>query len=195
MNKLFSDMPLFSKSFFIFITRFFPSLANLLVMIWYSRYLPQAEYGNYQHFWVHLLIINPVICFGIHVLIITYSRGFIISLLQKIKAKYYALYFIWAIALSAIFALLQYNSISIAFIIPFLFILSYSLSFILESFLIVSGHYQGPYRYQYALRHCLLPHTSICSEARVFITGSVFLLIDINSCQVRSFTLVSQWEI
>ncbi len=133
---------LFSKSFFIFITRFFPSLANLLVMIWYSRYLPQAEYGEYQHFWVHLFIIYPVICFGIHVLIITYPKAFIVGLFNKITTKHFALYFAWATALSGVFALLQHNAIGISFIVPFLFILCYSLTFIFESFLIVSGNYK-----------------------------------------------------
>ena len=134
---------LFSRSFFIFITRFFPSLANLLVMIWYSRYLPQSDYGNYQHFWVHLLIIYPIICFGIHVLIITYPQSFIVGLFKSIRAKHFALYFTWAIVLSVLFALLQYSSLGIPFIIPFVFILSYSLSFIFESFLIVSGTYKS----------------------------------------------------
>lgn len=133
---------LFSRSFYIFFTRFFPSLANLLVMIWYSRYLPQADYGNYQHFWVHLFIIYPFICFGIHVLIITYPQNIIVDLYRRINKRYYALYFAWAIVFSILFALLQCNAIGISFVIPFLFILAYSLSFIVESFLIVSGMYK-----------------------------------------------------
>jgi len=134
---------LFTNSFFIFAVRFFPSLANLLVMIWYSRHLSETQYGNYQHFWIHLLIIYPVICFGIHVLLITYSRSFILSLLRRIKTKYYVLYFIWAISWSALFGWLQWSSLSLTFVVPFLFIFFYALSFIFESYLIVSGVYKN----------------------------------------------------
>ena len=134
---------LFSNSFFIFITRFFPSLANLLVVIWYSRYLPMEAYGNYQRFWIQLYVIYPLACFGIHVLIVTYSRGFILALLDKIKVKYYAWYALWIIVLSALFALLECSALSITFIIPFLFLAAWSVSTILESFLIVCRNYSS----------------------------------------------------
>jgi O-antigen/teichoic acid export membrane protein len=132
---------LISNSFFIFIIRFFPSLANLLVMIWYSRHLPGSDYGHYVNFWVQLLVIYPIICFGIHVLLVTYSKGFIIDLLKKIKTHQFALFLVWTVLLSAVFALLQYSLISLPFAIPFLFIFSYALTFILESFLIVFKAY------------------------------------------------------
>jgi O-antigen/teichoic acid export membrane protein len=116
-------------------------MANLLVVIWYSRHLPLAAYGNYQHFWIQLNVIYPLACFGIHLLIITYSQGFVLNLLRRINARQYALYALWVIALSAVFALLQCNALDITFIIPFLFLLAFSLSVILESFLIVFRNY------------------------------------------------------
>jgi O-antigen/teichoic acid export membrane protein len=132
---------LVSNSFFIFIIRFFPSLANLVVLILYSKYLPQATYGDYQHFWIHLYVLYPFICFGIHVLIITYSRGFIINVVKRFKATHYLAFVAWAVLLSGVFAWLQYKSINLSFVVPFLFILCYGLTFIFESFLIVCKSY------------------------------------------------------
>ena len=133
----------FSNSFFIFIIRFFPSLANLLVMIWYSKHLSADTYGNYQHFWIQLLVFYPIACFGIHVLIVTYSRGFILNLAGKINAKYYALYALWVIITGVVFAVMQCYSLNVPPAIPFFFLLSYSLSFILESVLIVFRNFRS----------------------------------------------------
>jgi len=132
---------LFSNSFFIFITRFFPSLASLLVIIWYSRNLSPDVYGNYQRFWIQLNVIYPLACFGIHVLIMTYSRGFILGLLQKINARQYGLYALWIAGLSGLFAVLEYQSLGVNFVIPFLFMMAWAVGTIFESFLIVCRNY------------------------------------------------------
>ena len=134
---------LLSNSFFIFIIRLFPSLANLVVLIWYSRSLPQDAYGNYQHFWIQMNVIYPLACFGIHVLVITYSKEFIIALLRKLQASHYVLYGGWVVVLSAIFALLQSGALAITFVVPFLFLLSFSISVLLESLLIVFRDYRS----------------------------------------------------
>lgn len=134
---------LLSNSFFIFIIRLFPSLANLVVLIWYSRSLPQDAYGNYQHFWIQMNVIYPLACFGIHVLVITYSKEFIIALLRKLQSGHYVLYGGWVVMLSAVFALLQRGALAINFIVPFLFLLSFSISVLLESLLIVFRDYKS----------------------------------------------------
>ena len=133
---------LFSNSFFIFIIRFFPSLANLLVVIWYSRQLPQDTYGNYQHFWIQLYVLAPLTCMGIHVLAVNYRPGFIMKLLNSIKARQYVFFTFWVILLSVVFAVLQCDALHISFIIPFLYLLCYTLVVIFESFLIVFRSYQ-----------------------------------------------------
>jgi O-antigen/teichoic acid export membrane protein len=130
-----------SNSFFIFIARFFPSLANLLVMIWYSRHLPQELYGSYQLFWIQLYVIYPIICFGIHALIITYSRNLLANILSRIKKKHYIIFCCWIFGISAIFAWLQHDASSISFITSFLFILTFSVSIITETLLIVFRKY------------------------------------------------------
>src|SRR4051812_43573131 len=101
------NSPLLSNSFFIFIIRFFPSLANLVVMVWYSRQLPPDAYGSYQHFWIQLALFFPIASLGIHVLIITYSRHFIASLVAGINPEGRVAYAAWLVIVSVAFALLQ----------------------------------------------------------------------------------------
>ena len=134
---------LLSNSFFIFIIRFFPSLANLLVLILYSRQLSQNDYGNYQHFWIQLYIIYPLICMGIHVLLVTYSADFILGLFRQLTRLHIGLYILWALTLSGVFAFLQQTALHISLYVPFLFMLSFSLSVVLETFLIVFRAYKS----------------------------------------------------
>ncbi len=134
---------LFSNSFFIFLIRFFPSLANLLVVVWYSRELPQEAYGNYQHFWIQLSVLCPLACVGIHILAITYPPGFIMKLLKTVRAGQYTLYGVWVLVLAGIFAALQHNVLNLSLIVPFLFLICYTLATIFESFLIVFRNYQS----------------------------------------------------
>jgi hypothetical protein len=92
--------------------------------------LPPSEYGYYQDFWIQLNVLYPIACFGVHVLAVTYSPGFIISLLSRLKIKHYGLYALWILAFAALFAWLEWDKLHISFIIPFLFILCFSLCLI-----------------------------------------------------------------
>ncbi len=136
LRKLNSNS-LFSNSFFIFLIRFFPSVANLMVLLYYSRHLEKATYGTYQNFWTQLYFIYPLACFGIHVLITTYAPGTILKLSKTVSVKQYLIYGIWLVALSGGFAVLQLESLHIGWSIPLLFMLSFALGIITESFLIV----------------------------------------------------------
>jgi O-antigen/teichoic acid export membrane protein len=127
----------FSNSFFIFIIRFFPSLANLAVLLYYSRVLSRETYGTYQNFWIQLNVLYPVICFGVHVLIIAYSPSFLASLAKKIKQYQYFIYVFWVLLLGVAFALLQRHNVGLPFVLSFSFIIAYSFTIILEAVLIV----------------------------------------------------------
>lgn len=133
----------FSNSLFIFIARFFPSMANLLVMIWYSKRLPQEAYGHYQHFWVQLNVIYPLACFGIHVLIVTYHKDVVRKLAARLAPAHYVIYGAWVLLLAAVFAWLQGATVADSFMVPFLFLTTYAVSMILESVLIVFRNYTG----------------------------------------------------
>ena len=133
--------PLFSNSFLIFATRFFPSLATLVVMILYSKNLPPAQYGLYQRFWIQLFLFAPIACFGVHVLFITYSRNIILGLLSNLRRKYYVWYALWLLFIAIVFTLFQSLSAGYSFFIPFLFLICYAVSTILESVLIVCRNF------------------------------------------------------
>ena len=132
---------LFSNSFLIFIIRFFPSLANLLVMIWYSRRFNEHFYGLYQNFWIQVYVLAPLICFGLHIVMVTYSKETIVGIARSIPVFRYSRYSIWVLALGVVFAMMQYHFLGNDFVLPFIFLILFSLNFILESFLIVCRNY------------------------------------------------------
>ena len=175
-----------SNSFFIFITRFFPSLANLVVMIWYSRQLPTESYGNYQLFWIQLYVIYPIICFGIHSLIITYNRNMLANILSKLVAKHYILFSIWTVVLSLCFAALQYTAGGVSLITSSLFILTFSVSIITESLLIVFRRYttMSITGLLYALAFCGIHWLALKSNFSLQLLFSLLLIINL----LRVFT-------
>jgi len=126
-----------SSSFFIFITRFFPSLANLLVIILYSRHLPEAVYGEYMSFWIQLNILYPFMCLGLHSLVQTYTRNLLANLLSKLTKKHYLLYSLWLLLMASVFGWLQHDAGNVRFVTSALFILAFAAGVVTESLLIV----------------------------------------------------------
>ncbi len=141
LQKLRSNA-LFNNSFFIFIIRFFPSMANLVVLLYYSRHLATPIYGTYQNFWIQLSFLYPIACIGIHAIITTYSISTVIKLAGKVAVVKYLLYFGWLGLLSLLFAWLQSSSLGIGWMIPFLFMFVFSTGIVVESFLIVAKNFK-----------------------------------------------------
>jgi O-antigen/teichoic acid export membrane protein len=175
-----------SNSFFIFITRFFPSLANLLVMIWYSKHLSQGNYGTYQLFWIQLYVIYPLICFGIHTLTITYSRNLLANILSRLKRKHYVLFLVWLTGLSGLFGWMQYYSNGVSSLTSFLFILTFSISVITESLLIVFRKYGilSVTSLLYAALFCAIHWIGLRGEFSLQLIFSCLLIINL----LRVFT-------
>lgn len=134
---------LLSNSFFIFLIRFLPTVANLIVLLYYSRQLDKHNYGTYQNFWIQLNFIYPLACFGIHVLITTYSPEFVVRQLKRLRSSRYYMYGGWLLLLSAVFAFLQYREQSIGWLVPMLFMLAYTLGIIAESFLVIFRRFRA----------------------------------------------------
>ncbi len=128
--------PFLSTSFFIFFIRFFPTLANLLVVIYYSRGLDVALYGTYTNFWVNLNLLYPLACLGIQVLIFTYPPQQVVNIAKRIAALKYAGYGLWLLAIGLAFGLLQIRSLH-TLVVPFLYVLVFSLTIISEAYLII----------------------------------------------------------
>ncbi len=149
---------LFSNSFLIFITRFFPAVANLLVIIYYSRQLPIDLYGEYSRFWIQVNISYPLICFGLHALVVTYSRPLLLRLIRGLTPRHYLTFALWAATLGGAFAFLLHSSTEIPFYIPFLFIITFSASVVLEAVLMVCKGYRVlvPVNMLYAVAFCVV---------------------------------------
>ena len=127
----------FGSSLFIFFVRFFPALVTLLVTILFSRSLDPNVYGSYQFFWNNINVLYTLACFGIHAFIITYPPDFVLKLFRRITTRQFSLYALWLIAIGTVFSYFQFKEIHNRFPIPFMYLIMYAISLILESFLIV----------------------------------------------------------
>ncbi len=182
----------FNNSLFIFITRAFPTLANLVILLYYSHTLPKPVYGLYQSFWIHLYFIYPLACFGIHVLIITYSPSFILKLARSITNAQYLMYSLWVGVVCSLFAWLEFTSkgIDLGFVVPFLFILVFAAGMMLEAIIIVFKNMKTMafINFVYALAFCLI-------HKQVLLTGFSFnalfsSLLVLSSLKALSYLVI-----
>lgn len=137
LQKAENSNTIIGNSFLIFLIRFFPSLAILLVAVFFSRNISEHDYGMYQEFWVHLFLLNAVASLGIPAFILTYTPAFVKQLLHVLHRKYYVMIAVWMVIVAAVYAFLRHSSSDINPLVPFLFFLLYSLSAVTESMLIV----------------------------------------------------------
>lgn len=126
----------FSRSLLIFVIRFLPLLATLLVTISFSRILDKPVYGGYQNFWVQVYLLNAIACMGLHAFIITYTPSQLKGIFQQLRAVHYIGLLVWVLLVATCFGLLRSNEGGLPFYIPFLFLVVYALSLIVESVLI-----------------------------------------------------------
>lgn len=126
---------LFGNSLYIFLIRFFPALASLIVLVYFGRNLDTTTYGVYQNFWVQYYVLSAVACVGTHVFMLTYSPGYLLHLFHRLPKSVYALGAAWVVAVSAIMGWLQADAVGV--VIPFLFLLIFTITTIIESFLVV----------------------------------------------------------
>jgi O-antigen/teichoic acid export membrane protein len=131
---------LLNHSAYIFLIRFFPSLAMLVTTILFSRALPEGSYGAYQHFWVQFYVFSAVACLGIHALVLTYPPAVPLRLLRSAPRLALALP-LWMLATGAIFALIQYRA-GFPFLMPLAFLCILSCSVVAESVLITFKHFR-----------------------------------------------------
>jgi O-antigen/teichoic acid export membrane protein len=125
----------FGNTLYIFLIRFFPALAGLLVMVLYARRLDESHYGIYQNFWVQYYILSTVACMGIHVFLLTYTPGVLVQLLRNMRPRIVVGILAWMILCGIVFAGLQ--QAVVPFFIPIIFLLVNSLVTIAESVLSV----------------------------------------------------------
>ena len=129
------------NTFFIFLIRFFPTLANVLVMILFSRQLDVATYGVYQTFWVRAYVLSTIGCLGLQGFLLTYNAQVVAGLVRLLKVWGIALLLIWTILVSAAFAYMEAGPLMLPLAIPFLFIWFYILGIITETILSVNRRF------------------------------------------------------
>lgn len=140
-QKAGNNNTLYGNSLLIFLVRFFPSLATLVVVIIFSRNISETQYGDYQNFWVHLYLLSSLATMGIPAFLLTYSPAFVKQLIFTLKAKHYILMLGWVIALAAVFVGTRHYTSATDWYIPFWFFLLYTVNAITESILIVYRKY------------------------------------------------------
>lgn len=126
------------NSFLIFLIRFFPSLAALIVVIVFSRYTSEEVYGSYQNFWVRLYLLSALATLGIPAFLLTYTPQFTRYLFTTMRAWHYIAIMLWMIAVAASFAFLHHATAGMPVYIAFLFFLLHCLNAISETLLIVA---------------------------------------------------------
>lgn len=130
----------FSTSYFIFIIRFFPSLATTLIMFTLAKLLPETQYGTYQNFWVHLAIFSSLAGFGIPVLLLTYPKDVVVGIFKSLRGQHFLMFSAWVVGCSAAFSLLQ--APDLPFWVSFMYMAAFICSLVLESFLMVARTYK-----------------------------------------------------
>lgn len=73
---------LLGTSAYIFLIRFFPTLASVVALVWLSRHLDPAWYGRYQSFWVQWQVLHVVACLGLPTLVLTYPAATVNGLIR-----------------------------------------------------------------------------------------------------------------
>ncbi|TGE17826.1 polysaccharide biosynthesis protein [Hymenobacter elongatus] len=73
---------LLGNSAYIFLIRFFPTLATVVALVWLSRHMSPAWYGRYQSFWVQWQVLHVVACLGLPTLVLTYPAALINGLVR-----------------------------------------------------------------------------------------------------------------
>ncbi len=124
-------------SILIFLIRFFPSLANILIVIAFSRLLEKEVYGVYQGFWVNVFLLSILASLGIQSFVVTYSQSKVASLIKRLRFRSIILLSSWVVGLGFLFAVLQKSAANLSMITACAFLVVYTAGIILESVLTV----------------------------------------------------------
>ena len=92
----------------IFLIRFFPTLANVLALLWLARTTPAAYYGRYQSFWVQWQVLHVLACLGLPTLVLTYSQAQLRGLRRAVQPGALAALGAWVLVLAGTFGAWQW---------------------------------------------------------------------------------------
>ena len=132
----------FKNTAYIFFIKLFPAFASVIVLILYSRNLSPEDYGNYQDFWVKLLLLGTIAYAGLPVTIITYSPDVIQYFAKQIRKKHVLLFSFWFVIWTALFAAFQ-TKLQLPILLSAGLLLMYVVHSIQEALLMVSRRMKG----------------------------------------------------
>src|SRR5690606_9972282 len=117
---------IFKSSSAIFVSRFFISLASLLVLYVFAHRLPVQENGAYQGFWAQLNVFNAIAGMGISIFVYTYTPAKLESLFRTFTSRHFLGYSLFLLICGVVFAYLQIRNglslpVSILLLILFTF--------------------------------------------------------------------------
>ena len=127
----------------IFLIKLFPALANVAVLVLYSRLLSAEDYGHYQNFWIRLLLIGTIAGFGIPVTIITYAAGVVKRLALQLPGRTYLLFGVWLLLGAGVFAWFERESVAMPWLIGAGVLVLHVLYAIQESLLIAAKRFNA----------------------------------------------------
>lgn|GEM_PF-298191 len=132
----------FSNSLNIFATRFLSTLANLVVVIYFSHRLSRPDYGRYGSFWVQLNVGIIIASCGFALIAFTYKPQQLFQFLRQLHTRYHIIYLVFVLVCGCLFAfLLQENNVTHfgtgSIWVPVLFFVLYTIAFLLDTMLIV----------------------------------------------------------
>lgn len=126
----------------IFLIKLFPALANVVVMVLYSRALPGEDYGHYQNFWVRLLFVSTICGLGIPATLLTYTAGKVKAYAAQLTKRQYQFYGVLLVLAAGIFASIEYSDIHMPWLLSAAVLALYTLYGIQESLLMVSRNFK-----------------------------------------------------
>ncbi|MDU0369537.1 polysaccharide biosynthesis protein [Hymenobacter endophyticus] len=86
---------LLGTSAYLFLIRFFPTLASVGALVWLARHTSADYYGRYQSFWVQWQVLHVVACLGLPTLVLTYPLATVNALAQRLTARRLAVLATW----------------------------------------------------------------------------------------------------
>lgn len=131
------------SSLYIFAAKFFPGLAIALAFYLYAHRLPMELNGQYQNFWIQLLLLSALAAIGIPAFSVTYAPALLLSIWYRLKPKHYLIYTAAVVCLAALFGVLQQQYNNVSFLLALLFLLLYMPTVIAEALLMVSKSFRA----------------------------------------------------
>lgn len=142
MQRKSTGQMLLRNSSLIFFIRFFPTLANLLVILYFSKHLGLEPYGQYQHIWAQYYVLSAVALMGLPAYALTVGAGPVIKMVRQWSGARLGLLLLWPLLWSLVFAFLQLYSGILSGSLAFFFLFSAVAGMSVEGMLLAARRFK-----------------------------------------------------